>query len=304
MSFWYRAIGVQAVLLWPFSFLYSLLIRAWHLAFDLGLRKPVKLDGARVISVGNLVAGGSGKTPVVIHLANEATRRGFKVAILTRGYGRKSEQLLAFTDQNIPGLDDAGDEPRLIARRCPGVTVHVGADRIATGRAAIAAGATLLILDDGFQHRRLARDVDLLVDSGEGNGLVIPAGPLREPSSGRKRATHVWKRDQDFKHQVTHYRDASGAKQSLTGKEVSLLLGVARPDLVKDSVEAAGARVAAVHAYADHHHFTPEEVQRAAGSLTTEKDAERLPEGHGLGVLLLDLEVTAPFPLPRGEGLW
>lgn len=297
MSFWYAPIGWQAILLCPFSFLYSLLIRLWHLAFDLGLRKPVKLAGAKVISVGNLVAGGSGKTPVVIHLANEATKRGFKVAVLTRGYGRKSEQLLVFTNQNIPSLAEAGDEPRLIARRCPGVTVHVGADRIASGKAAIAAGATFLILDDGFQHRRLARDVDLLVDSGEGNGLMIPAGPLREPGSGRKRATHVWKRGHDFTPRVTHYRDASGATQSLTGKEVSLILGVARPDLVKASVEAAGAKVTTVHAHPDHHAFTSEELQRASGALTTEKDAERLPENHGLGgVLLLELEVSAPFP--------
>ena len=300
MRFWYAPLGWQAVLLWPLSLVWSLVTRLWHLGFELGLRTPTRVEGANVISVGNLVAGGAGKTPVVIHLANEAVKQGHRVAVLTRGYGRTASHALAFTSQHLPALSEAGDEPRLIARRCPGVTVFVGADRVASARAAVSGGATLLILDDGFQHRRLARDVDLLVDSGVGNGLVMPAGPLREPSSGARRATHVWRRGEHFTSSVTSYRDAAGQAQSLTGKEVVLLLGVARPDLVRASVEAAGAKVTKLFACADHHVFTADELAAARSSgplvLTTEKDAERLPEGHGLGTLTLELAGTAPLP--------
>src|SRR6185312_523632 len=137
---------------------------------------------------------------------------------------------------------------------------------------------------DGFQHRRLARDIDLLLDV-RSNGFMLPAGPLREPASHSRRATHIWKRDADYRTELA----------PLNGKFV-LLLGVARPDLVKLSVERAGGEVVALHAYADHHVFTPDEIARAQNAaktnnaklITTEKDAERLPPGiaHALKLTL------------------
>ncbi|MFZ5446964.1 MAG: tetraacyldisaccharide 4'-kinase [Myxococcota bacterium] len=310
MEFWYAPSSWRAWLLAPLAVLYGLVVRAWHLAFDLGLRAPARVAGAFVISVGNLVVGGAGKTPVVIHLAQEATRRGHRVAVLSRGYGRRLTSPLHFDSTRLPPVEVAGDEPRLIARRCPGVTVFVGGDRVASARAATAMGATLLILDDGFQHRRLARDVDLLVDAGEGNGWLLPAGPLREPRAGRRRATHVWGRDGrpgdiEARHVVTHVRSPEGEllpASTLAGREVVLLLGVARPERVRASVEALGARLRAVYAFADHHLFTAEELARARAAgdclVTTEKDAERLPPGAAW-VLVLETEVlrgTLPIP--------
>lgn len=311
---WYGPPTPLTWLLVPAALGYGLLVRAWHLLFNLGLRRPVRVEGAQVVSVGNLVVGGAGKTPVVMHLANEAMRRGFRVAVLSRGYGRTSSQSRSFTAAALPPVADVGDEPRLIARRCPGVTVWVGADRVALARAAAGQGADLLILDDGFQHRRLARDFDVLVDGGVGNGWMLPAGPLREPASGRKRATHVWGRDGlpgdvQARHAVSSVRSPAGDPASLQGKAVVLLLGVARPELVERSVATLGARVVGVHAHPDHHVFTAAELAaarrdaEAKGGLlvTTEKDAERLPE-RSAHVLVLDVEVLSgelPLPPPR-----
>ena len=284
MSWWYGPPTWRAWLLWPASLLYGLVIRVWHALFDLGLRKPTRVEGAMILSVGNLVVGGSGKTPVVIHLANEAAQQGHRVAVLTRGYGRKSTSPVTLRADDLRTVDEAGDEPRLIARSCPGVTVFINADRVASAREAVSQGFNFLILDDGFQHRRLARDIDLLLDGGVGNGLVLPAGPLREPASHARRATHVWRRDVDYRYELA----------PLTGRYV-LLLGVARPDLVKESVERAGGEVVALHAYADHHVFTADELTRAqeaakqlnATLLSTEKDAERLPPGAAQVVKLI-----------------
>ncbi len=305
MERWYAPPSLATWLLVPLALVYGLIIRAWHLAFDLGWRRAVRIEGAYVISVGNLVVGGSGKTPVVIHLARQALAQGHRVAVLSRGYGRRSAAVRSFTSAALPPVEEVGDEPRLIARRCPGVTVWVGPRRVDLARKAVAAGATVLILDDGFQHRQLARDVDLLVDAGLGNGWMLPAGPLREPASGRRRATHVWGRDGrpgDFeaRHRITGVRAPEGmllGRDALSGREVVLLLGLARPQLVREAVTQLGAVVRAVHAFADHHLFTPAEVAaaRAAATnawlLTTEKDAERLPEGTA-HVLVLDVDVT------------
>lgn len=308
---WYGKPTLLTWLLAPLALVYGLLVRAWHLLFDAGLRKAVRVEGAQVVSVGNLVVGGAGKTPVVMHLANEGIRRGFKVAVLSRGYGRASRAVRSFTSAALPPVREVGDEPRLIARRCPGVTVFVGADRVALARAAVAQGNDLLILDDGFQHRRLARDFDVLVEAGLGNGWVLPAGPLREPASGRRRATHVWGRDGteghlQARHAITKVRSPNGEPLSLEGKAVLLLLGVARPDLVEKSVAALGASIVGKHVHADHHVFTSFELaaarleaeEKGALLVTTEKDAERLPERSAC-VLVLDVEVLkGELPLP------
>lgn len=314
--------GALALALWPLSLIYGLITSLWHAMFDLGLRTPTRIAGAKVISVGNLVVGGAGKTPVVLFLANEAIRRGAKVAILTRGYGRTSQQALHFDSRSLPEVREAGDEPRMLARRCPGATVYVGANRVASARAAVSDGANVVILDDGFQHRQLARDVDLLIDADQGNGFVLPAGPLRESASHRSRATHVWGRDGragDFeaRHVVTQVRTPQGQLlpvSALKDQPVHLLLGVARPELVRTSVEGQGARVTGTSVFADHHLFTEEEREHAKGEagtawlLTTEKDAERLPQGFAhvlvLDVQLMkgDLDRLLEFPLPAGRG--
>ena len=303
-TFW---LSVLMVCLVPLSWVYSALVRLWHAQFDWGLRRPIRVEGATVVSVGNLVAGGAGKTPVVMYLATLAQGRGARVAVLSRGYGRRSKAVVHFSAAALPALDEVGDEPRLIARACPGVEVWVGADRVHCARSAVAAGATVLILDDGFQHRRLFRDVDILIDGGEGNGWVLPAGPLREPSAGRRRATLIWGRDGrpgdvESRYVVESVRCPNGKVvelASLAGRAVVVLTAVARPQRVRKTVEDAGARVVALRAFPDHHAFTAEELRQVkahaaehmAVLVTTEKDAERLVV-EKMHVLVQRVEVT------------
>ena len=309
-ALWYgpRAVGYSLLVacLLPASGVYWLVTWLWHGLFDWGVRRPVRVVGATVVSVGNLVAGGAGKTPVVMYLARLAQEQGAKVAVLSRGYGRRSKAPRHFSSAELPPVEEVGDEPRLIARACPGVEVWVGADRVASAKAAVALGATVLILDDGFQHRRLHRDVDILVDGGEGNGWVLPAGPLREPRGGRRRATLIWGRDGvagdvEARYVVEKVRRPNGTLvelASLAGRAVVVLTAVARPQRVRATLEGAGARVVGLHAFPDHHVFTAEEVARVKANatehmavmVTTEKDAERL--SVPVHVLVQEVQVT------------
>lgn len=304
---------VLFVLLAPLSLLYGLGSRCFHALYDFGLRQPVRIDGAKVISVGNLVAGGAGKTPVTIWLARKASAAGLQVAVLSRGYGRHVQTLMHFNSTALPDVGLVGDEPRMIARSCPGVEVWVGADRVESARAAVAHGAKLLILDDGYQHRRLHRDLNLLVDAGSGNGWPLPAGPLREFGGARVRAHLVWGRDGvkgdiTAHHRVRRVRLPDGNQtdaSTLAGRSVVVLTAIARPARLLRSLEALDARITAVHAFPDHHLFTAAElapiVAQAEQSMsiivTTEKDLERLT--LPVHALVQDLELEDGAQLPK-----
>jgi tetraacyldisaccharide 4'-kinase len=312
---WYGPTSWAALLLLaPLAALYAVGTWLWHLPWNLGVRHPHRVPGVRVISVGNLVAGGAGKTPVVIHLANAAVAQGARVAVLTRGYGRASREPVSLSAQALLPLERAGDEPRLIARACPGVTVWVASDRVAAAYRAAADGANVLILDDGFQHRRLHRDVNVLVDGGLGNGWLLPAGPLREASSARRRATLVWGRDGlpgdiEARHVLGTVRRPDGSTHSardLHGVSLVVLTAIARPQRFLDELASLGARVVAAHLYADHHSFSPSEVAAAVADagrldatlLTTAKDAERL--SIPVHVALQTLEILRGAELIEG----
>lgn len=190
----------SALLIWPLSFIslaVLLGVKIRNLLFDWGWlgRKRLK---AKVISVGNITVGGTGKTPWIIYLAQILSKEGLKVAVLSRGYKSALEGELAVVSDGEKILlkpDQAGDEPSLIARHCPGVPVVLGAKRTISGQYAIDHfGAEVLLLDDGFQHRHLKRDLDLVNFSsnvGLGNGMLFPAGILREPVSSLKRVDAI-----------------------------------------------------------------------------------------------------------------
>lgn len=323
---WYPSdtTGARGGAHWPLrgaAGLYGMAVAARNTAYDVGFLPAVRVEGARVVSVGNVNVGGTGKTPVVIFLAQWAQRAGRKVAVLSRGHGRLNTDPVFFDADTLAPWEAVGDEPRLIAQRCKSVKVMVGSDRVELARRAVhQCDCDFLILDDGFQHRALARDVDLLVwdsDVGAGNGALLPAGPLREPLKGMGRADVLWARgsgailpDRDTfrgtRVRATHAPAAllgpDGAELSLEvlrGKPVVALAGLARPSGFKSALERLGADVKRTHFFADHHPFTAREVQEALAAakssqawlVTTEKDAQRLPAALNAYQLRLGIQV-------------
>ncbi len=188
--------------LFPFfliSILYSGIIRLRNLFYQTGFFKVRKL-GCKVISVGNITVGGTGKTPMVIMLANLLKEKGYRPAILSRGYGGKKKRRVNIVSDGkdlLMNTEKAGDEPALIAKSVSNIPVVTGKKRYLTGKFAIEHfGSDVLILDDAFQHRSLFRDIDIVLLDGKkpfGNGYVIPRGELREPPNALGRADIVVK---------------------------------------------------------------------------------------------------------------
>ncbi len=315
----------RRALLSPVSVLawgYGLGVRVRGALYDAHLLNAERVEGLRVISVGNVNVGGTGKTPAVLHLAEVLVQAGRKVGILTRGYGRRAKQPLTFTGQDpLPSVEEAGDEPLLLARRCPRARVLVGADRRALAkRARDEFGLDVVLLDDGFQHRRLARDEDIVVvdeAAGFGNGRLLPRGPLREPLSALHRATLFWVRAVSSptphlplppgpqvrtRYQPTAWVDSSGTlhpPEALSGVPVLALAGLARPGGFLRTLRQLGTDLRGTALFPDHHRFTPGELRAVEASaarqgarvVTTEKDAVRLPAGFAAWTVRLGVEV-------------
>jgi tetraacyldisaccharide 4'-kinase len=277
-----------------------------------------------VISVGNLSTGGSGKTPIVAHIAALLAAHGERPAILSRGYGRTVPTAGVTVVSDGAGvlapLDRAGDEPLMLARALPNVPVLVCADRHQAGRVAERTlGVTVHVLDDGFQHLGLYRDVDLLIAAAHDfNDRVLPAGRLREPlaaaaaadallielrgdlrgnSSGDRNVAQTLGVATIFNVERTIGRPRwvkSGEAVSIGPTDKILAVaGIARPDRFFSDLEAAHSKPHATLVFRDHHPYTDADIDRiastarAAGAtiiLTTEKDAVRL-SARGLGDL-------------------
>ena len=253
---------------------------------------------APVVSIGNLAVGGAGKTPAAIAVAQRLVARGRRVAVLSRGYGATRSDARVVSDGARVLLDaaQAGDEPALLARRLPEARVLCGPRRAELARVAVEGlGADALVLDDGFQHRALARDLDVVVlDAANpfGNGHLLPRGPNREPRGALARAGLVWlsRVDQaddaraldavralarratgvdpiESRHAPVDVVDATLARSvgvgALRGARVVALSGLARPGAFQRTLEALGAEVVAERAYPDHHRFTAAELDEA-----------------------------------------
>lgn len=285
-----------------------------------GWLRPERVPGLRVISVGNVQVGGAGKTPVVRALAERLVRRGQPVAILSRGYGRTATGDVRVEGPPWPEPERCGDEPLMLARSLPSATVWVGPDRLRLAGLAARCGAAVALLDDGFQHWRLARDVDLVVVDeavGLGNGHLLPRGPLREPAWALGRATLLWVRASETpvavpwpervprvraRHRPRDLVAPGGevhAPDALRGRRVVGFAGIGRPTAFRRTLEGLGAEVVAFGDFPDHHRFGEGELRAlerqasAAGAwlVTTEKDAVRCPEGAPVHVLRLGVEV-------------
>jgi tetraacyldisaccharide 4'-kinase len=285
----------------------------------------VRLDRP-VISVGNLVTGGSGKTPVVAALAGVLTRLGHRPAILSRGYGRtgRSADVVVVSDgtRALVTVDESGDEPQMLARTISGIPVVVAAERARAGRLAIDRfDATVLILDDGFQHLQLVRTVDLLVLSNADFGeKLLPSGRLREPLSAARTADAVLVYGTAA--EAGRVAGRAGVARSffvirrhlplrtlhglVPAGPVTLaaVAGIARPERFFEGLQVEGHSVVCKLTYRDHHWFTASDVNTierraqehgAAAVVTTAKDGVRLERHAGVMTLpwaILPLEVS------------
>lgn len=290
------------------SVIYSAIIRIRNLLYNIGILRIRKVS-SMVISVGNITVGGTGKTPLVIWLCNFLKKQNIPIAVLTRGYKSQGKTI--------------ADEPDVITRNCPDVPVIVNPDRLAGAKEAIEKHkAKVLILDDGFQHRRLFRNLDIItIDATEpfGYGKLLPAGLLREPISSMKRADVAVITRCD----LTAGNELNGLEQSLKkinpnlliiksthqpvriltsgndqlplnylkGKKVFIFCGIGNPDSFAKTLEIAGAAVIGLEIFDDHYHYTKNDIvsiaQRAKNSdaqfvVTTQKDWTKI---EGLGFL-------------------
>jgi tetraacyldisaccharide 4'-kinase len=292
-------------------------LRVRDLAYRVGLLRTGRLPAA-VVAVGNLTLGGSGKTPTVELAVRTLLELGAVPAVVSRGYGRVTRGVRVVADRGGVRADarTAGDEPLLLAERLAGVTVVVGENRFEAGRVAVEQhGATALVLDDGFQHRTLAKDLEILVVQGRapwGNARVFPRGMLREPLAALARAHVVVVSNpvgarsvEEVTATVRRFnptapvlaasyqlQDAietpSGRRvpiAELAGRRLMAFAGLGSPEGFADTLDAAGIRRVALAEFPDHHWFTPSDLHELArdalgagaqGMITTEKDWIRL----------------------------
>ena len=287
----------------PLASIFGIGVRARNALYDRGILPTKKLEGP-VVSVGNLSVGGSGKTPFVLLLGELLKARGVKFDILSRGYGRQTRGVMLVD----PGgsARDFGDEPVLMARRL-GVPVVVGEDRDKAGRVAEAKfGPQLHLLDDGFQHRSLARDFDIVLATPEdARDRLLPAGRLREPLISLRRADAVVltsgaSPDSFPLEGKLVWRVRRGILPNKVPVNPVVFCGIARPQNFLVQLRTAGIEPVAEALFGDHHAYTEQDIRdllklrqqsEAGGFVTTEKDA------INLGGYLSALEPLAVVPV-------
>jgi tetraacyldisaccharide 4'-kinase len=316
----------------PASWSFGGVVRLRNQLYDGGHLRAERVP-ARVVSVGNLTVGGSGKTPLVLWLAERLAASGRRVAIVARGYRKERPGVVIVGRSGTPlvSVREGGDEAVLLARRFAGPVV-VGEDRVAAARVAAGeCGAELLVLDDGFQHRRLARDLDVVLVSGDPRReRLLPAGPLREGASALHRAGAVVTMDASGETAsafvpagvpviaaaaratalvaVRDGRWEASPLDVLAGREVAAVAGIARPGRFLALLEQLGARVRESRLLDDHHVYTQSDLEWIAAAarrhlvLTTEKDLVKLAESPvppPVCAVRLDVEVASPESLLR-----
>jgi tetraacyldisaccharide 4'-kinase len=283
---WLRR-GAVARALWPISMLFGALAGVRRAAFRAGLLRSEAMP-VPVIVVGNVVAGGAGKTPIVIELVRHLQSRGIQAGVISRGHGRLSRDCREVRLDS--DASEVGDEPLLVAR-ATGAPVFVAPQRVVAGRALLAAhpGCRAIVSDDGLQHHALRRDVEICVfdDRGIGNGWLLPAGPLRERWPRRAdlvlRTPHAPQGIAGFEVRRglaprARRRDGSETPLSeLAARPLTALAAIARPQAFFDMLREHGIHPARCVALPDHDAFAalPAEL-RGAELICTEKDAVKL----------------------------
>lgn len=323
---------LASVLLIPASWLYGFGARIHRMTMRWTSQTRSR-PACAIVSVGALTVGGAGKTPLAARLAAGLSARGLRVALASRGYKGSSREPVTVVSDGAhlhAYVAEAGDESLVLAAHAPGVAVLVGRDRNVVGQRAVSQFATeVLVLDDGFQHHRLPRDLDIVsIDcaAGLGNGRVLPAGPLREPAASLRYADWLCLVDGDgtpprgvgrwldrfgrqgrfvfrARRRPTALFSLDGSRRralgELSGRRVGLLCGIARPGSFRRSIESLGAEVVCERLFEDHHAYGVRDLRGLDLSVdcwvTTEKDAIKiLPswiEGTSLWVLQIELEI-------------
>lgn len=328
-----RSVILQT-LLRMLSWVYAVIVQVRTWCYQAGALRRRRLP-VPVLSVGNLTLGGTGKTPTVIQIAALLQQFGKRPAVVSRGYGRRDESTVQTVSDGtsiLTSIGEGGDEPVLIAQRLAGVPVVVGSDRYQAGAYALSRfNSDVIVLDDGFQHMGLRRDLDIVLLNGAdpfGKDLLFPAGILREPLSSLRRAQLVLITHADAVRDLTALtsrirrycaapiftsryapRDivhvATGESRplaALRGTATLAFSGIARPASFVSLLAGIGADIRSERHYPDHHAFTKADLaglyQQAVDTgavmiITTEKDAVRLQEMNpeGIWALRVELEV-------------
>jgi len=268
----------------PVSAIFGAGVALRNALYDRGVFKVRKLTRP-VVSIGNISVGGSGKTPFVIALGELLQQRGIEFDVLSRGYGRSSTAIAVVDPNGTP--EQFGDEPLLIARKLH-APVIVGAERYQAGLLAEKQFSSKLhLLDDGFQHRHLHRDFDIVLLPAEDQcGTLLPMGRLREPISALERADAVVLPESAEKplHAKSVWRARRQIEIAAEGRVIAFC-GIARPRQFFDALKTAHQEIAGTITFRDHHRYTQRDIDRllalkkqtgASGFITTEKDAINL----------------------------
>ena len=309
---WYRG-SLWLWLLWPLSILFCLLVMVRRLFYRIGILRGERA-GVPVIVVGNITVGGSGKTPLVLWLAEYLRQHGYRPGLISRGYGGQATHW----PQSVSAESDpreVGDEALLLARRsgCPMV---VGPDRVAAARQLLAEhDVNIIISDDGMQHYRLARDIEIAVLDGErrlGNRLCLPAGPLREPGSRLKSVDYIvtngagqegeWAMQLEATKAVSLRDGERKPILELSSGPVHAVAGIGNPTRFFNTLRVLGLEPIE-HAFPDHHPYREGELDfnDAIPVLMTEKDAVKYLDYAGERHWYLP--VNASLPAEFGERL-
>ena len=282
--------GLAAQCLRPLAWIYGALSWARRLAYRQGWLNMQRLE-ATVIVVGNVVAGGGGKTPLTMAIVQRLTQQGHQVGVVSRGYGRTQDQIQLVNAQS--SADQVGDEPLLIFQKCQ-VPVAVGANRVATAQQLLHQHPNIrfIVCDDGLQHAALQRDIEICVmDSmGIGNGHLLPAGPLRESwprtvdlllHTQRRTLAEGFESTRQLSAQAINGLGQSIELTALQNESVEVVCGIAKPKAFAHMLEERGIQIAQFHALPDHANFSNWHASHPhLKLLCTEKDAIKLWATH------------------------